>query len=266
MQEFSVSDIFHNSWDSLRAEKGGNQIIKIMRYLQVIQVAKRQKDYTRFGYYVRIIIRSIVRKQNENILAKLDPEQLVDIFNDLAFIRSPWYFFPQPLIKGSNGVMFKAPDEHLANMSYNQWKFADAKFTAFLVHKNEGTTEAAHQELGKLMACLYIPEGGFRESDIEKNAAVLSSRMKQWEQLLALETFGHIRTKIVLREKDLFPSSSKEKNSGEIVYTGEMWKNLHYDLADTEAFRGYDAAGQANIYHALDYLNKKAEEREKSTS
>lgn len=263
MQDLAVSDVFVDSWDSLREEKGGNKIIKVMRYLQVMRVAWEKQELMQYGYYVRIVLKILAKKGMKPILKRLDPEQLVDIFNDIQMLKSPWFFFPNPVIK-CEGTLFMAPDERLSNIDYNNWKFADAKFTKYLIHKNNGEVTEARQELDKLIACLYVPEApsrDFLESSIEAHARLLDEQMKEWEKLLACETFGHIRTSIVKREKALFPKvKGKTNDDSEVNYTGEMWKDLHYDLADTEAFKGYEAAGKANIYHALDYLNKKAKE------
>lgn len=287
MKEKNISDIFHTSWDSLRSEKGGNQVIITMRYLQIVRATLDQKAYTQFGYYVRILIKSLAKQK----VQRLDSEQLVDIYHDLKFLHEPWYFFSTPVIKLksnsplSRGVaegrgVLHAPDERLSNITYSNFKFADAKFTKYLCHQEAGEDKEAQLELNKLMACLYCPGLGderiFHEKQIDDHAGILETRLRPWEKLLAAETYGYIRTYIVNRETFLFPQGSNspdgipkklkaKESENKPVYTGEMWQDLHYDLADTEAFKGYEPAGSANIYHALDYLNKKAREQKERT-
>ncbi len=312
-KSIAIQDLFHTSWDSLRSEKGGNQVIMTMRYLQIVRATLEKQSYTQFGYYLRILLRTLTRKKsplNLRSLGEGGPEQLVDIYHDLKFLHEPWYFFPTPVINLESSPLLRppkplakvgrgvaegrgvyAPDERLSNITYANWKFADAKFTKYLCHQEAGEDKEAQLELDKLMACLYIPaqkeippergvpagRGVFQESHIELHTAPLSKKLKPWEKLLAAETYGYIRTYIVQREEFLFPqdnSSKKEfppheggarRAGGSPVYTGQLWQDLHYDLADTEAFRGYEAAGNANIYHALDYLNKKAREQKERT-
>jgi len=82
---------------------------------------------------------------------------------------------------------------------------------------------------------------------------------------LIATSYANIRQKVMDRYKYLFPydASAEDNKEAEITYTGEMWQNLHHDLAETPAFMGFDKSGNSRMWKVLDYLNRLAEKNHK---
>jgi hypothetical protein len=274
IKTLDITDIFRQSWDAFSERER----LRLIRTLQVIR--QNENGSALRGYLIKGVVRKCA--VSRKVAKSLSSEQIVDVFHDLHFLHEPWYDFLIPEVNlpltGVAGLLYP-PKSKLSNISFYQFKWIDAKFTKFLVHAHNQETDLAKIELGKFLASIYTPvgpplkgvaegRGVFHEDMLSNHGPALYKKFAFWERELTMETYANIRNFIMERYPFLFPSPpSREEPGGDVpppFYTGHMWQEMHYDLADTEAFQGYIAAGDANIYDALGYLNKKAEEQLKS--
>ena len=206
------------------------------------------------GYLINRTLKSLTT--NKKTLRKLTAIQRVACFYDLPILNEPWLDFP---IKRIRKVKFIPPQEKLLDFTFQRWKVTDAKFTKYLCLCHEKAhEERIDTELQKFLACIYThPVDGWDENLLQPYGQELFRLMPRWEQELTLETFAHIRNHIISRFPDLFPKPQEEEDTDHTpTYSGQLWQNMHYDIAETEAFTGVQDVANANMYVVLQYLQK----------
>jgi hypothetical protein len=273
MKAYSISDLFFTEWDHLTA-KNHFALIELSDHL--LQVEPGSEEH---GLLIISILRSI--RKNKNLVGQLNVEQAVDCFNDIAFFRRnddgsfrhPWYSFPIGSFKIS-GEQFNAPLPNALPLFYNSFQqlvYADSSFSAFclLNHKfrsaapseKKDIEQQAESAICSLIAVLYTKPEDFNLKMMSHRAALIPRKLNVSQRSLILNTYANIRMFITDRCPNLFPKplpSEEDKTFEPPSFTGPMWMDLRYDLATTDVFKGFETANEALIYHALDYLEKKA--------
>lgn len=255
--DFYIGDLFLTSFKGMKP----SEVAFVVALKNEIADLREQKKYAAAGALVLLMLRKICKEKS--ILQELTTDQKADIYNDL-FIHAPWYEFYLPHIRAKQ-LVFAAPDEKLADVSFNNFKYIDAEFSkcAVLAYHHK---DFMH-EIARLAATLYLPSNDSQRIDfgsqfIEDHSLLLKGKLTINEAVLILNTYGNIRSLIIDKHRHLFPKITSEKKANP-VFTGPMWKNMHYSLAETEAFRGYQVAGDANMWDALGYLDHKEAERKR---
>lgn len=247
-----ISEFFYDSWDQLDHKKA-IQMMLIKSKVDSMLEAEQYEWVGRMGFFQ---LQTISR--DPLFLKKLTEEQIYDIRKDLVFIDSPWLFFHIVAIKGKHHTYF-SPGERMYDLTFQHLIYADANFSKYLITEQP-------RDLDKFIASLYQPmfEGDripFIPDNLDPIGEDIGAALHRHEKQLILTTYVHIRNSIMERCPALFKSSSEpDNNSSSVEYTGEMWRDLLYELADTPAFQGIEAAKSTPIYEALDYLEKKAKE------
>jgi hypothetical protein len=262
MKTYQVHDLFFTAWDQLTQK----QMLTMLELSEALRT--HQPDSTEYGLVLINILRTL--RKNHKLVAKLEVEQAVDIFNDINFFvrkadgsfQTPWYFFP---VEGFtiHDFYFARPELNgtlpLFNRSFQQLVYADTAFSAFCVLNKQGNNKDAEDAVANLVAVLYTPRELFDVGDMHVRAKNVALKLNQQKQALVLHTYANFRSFITDRYPNMFPLSSGEgRGEADPVFTGTMWMNLRYDLAQTEVFSGFKTASDAGIYDALDYLEREA--------
>jgi hypothetical protein len=224
-------------------------------------------------------------RKNKSAVAMIEVDQAVDCFNDITFFRrteagnfeTPWLFFPvedfnahgfhfvRPKMSGKTLPMF--------DRTFDQLVYADSAFSSFCAlnhlyitneqNMREGAKDIYRYDIddciNSIVAVLYTRHEDFDVNAIEMKLPFIKKKLSSDERALILHTYANVRAFLLERCPHLFPKKESEENLPP-QSTGEMWLNLRYDLAETEAFKGFHTARNAMIYDVLDYLDKKARE------
>lgn len=262
--EVKVADIFINQWDDLKADQAAVLLFWRDRLARAVDREKHEAA----GFYKSMIVRFLLK--DKKIFKKLSTAQVRDIADDLTFIHDPWYTFHVTWLKTKRGVIYR-PDYKMASFTFWQLIMADAHYSKFLILNHQNSKEQEHV-LNKLIAVIYQPSPGqFTDTTIEDYSKLLPKGLSMDLKYLILHTYSNIR-KYIVNERcpDLFnpppePAGDKQTDPGTEAgntpqYTGNMWQQMLFDLAETPAFSGLENAKNARMYDALDYLNKKAVE------
>jgi len=248
---YEVKDLFFTSWDQL----GGRAHIEVYSLLQ--ELSDSEEGSTRYGVILISILRRL--RRNPQLVNKINVEQAVDIFNDLKFLKEPWYKF-KPLGIRLWINQLTAPEEKMARHTFDHFIYADNEFSSFIATKDV-------KHLVRLVATLYQVK--FDKENVEPIAnALIKKEIKEWKLTHTFFTYAQVRELVVKRCKTLIPPPAKKAEDDLIEEksspTGAMWMKLKHRLAETTAFQGYDKAGSANMYAALDYLEDLAQLKEKN--
>lgn len=240
-REYTVADLFYTAWHEL---SGKTHADVYLLQCNILTLEKGSKEYS-------WTLINILRRLRKRLLLvdKFNVEQAVDIYNDLSFLNSPWYFFPDIRVPVFSGLA--TPKDAMAQHTFDHFIYADNEFSQFLI-----TREKTY--LKRLVATLYQPQ--FDKEAVQRIADGL--RATDWQLNLAFYAYGHVREKVMDRCKALLPRASAAADSeGSASPTGGMWLLIKHRLAETAPFQGYDAAGKANMYAALDYLEDLAQQK-----
>lgn len=252
---YLASDLFFTSWEELKPNVHAFVYALKQNLPGPDRIEPGQPSY---GFMVIQILRHL--RKNQSLVNKLKNEEnaveiAVDIFNDLAFLNQPWYFFPDL------GNQIQKPDDKMARHTFDQFIYADNEYSMFL-----STRDIKY--LRRLVVTLYAYPGDtfFDKERVSSREAYLN--IEDWELNLVFFTYAHVRTFVTNRCKMLLPAAAAAKPAeGEaeaevrFMPTGALWLKLKHRLAETPAFQGYDNAGRANMYSALDYLEDLAQQK-----
>jgi hypothetical protein len=241
MKTYTVDDLFYTRWKDLSS-------LQLYEAYTLHNVLKELPlDHPKYGFFLIAVLRRL--RKRPGLVDKITVEQAVDIYNDMKFLDEPWFHFPE--VRGlaiyDNAVM--CPDEYMARHTFDHFIYADNEFSRYAETRDK-------LFLRRLLVTIYqMP------FDKESVAGLAESvKVDEWVLMLVAITFGHVRLKISQRCKTLLPKGSTSEAPRA---TGPMWLKIKHRLAETPAFQGFDKAGQANMYAALDYLEDLAQEREK---
>jgi 5-methylcytosine-specific restriction endonuclease McrA len=236
---YTISDLFFTKWEEL----SGKTIAEV--YALYLTAQSLEKDSKEYGYVLISILRRLRRRPM--LVDKINVDQAVDIFNDLEFLHTPWYFFPK-----IQCLELKTPAEKLARHTFDHFIYADNEYSSYVVTQDS-------KYLNRLIATIY--QDPFDKEAVETIAAAL--RLKPWEKHLVFYTFSHVREFVMKRCKTLLPPGGSSEETKPQA-TGRMWLKIKHRLSETPAFQGYDTAGTANMYSTLDYLEDLAQIRDES--
>lgn len=246
---YAIDDLFVSGWGQLNAAEAS----ALFFYKTALDSAIKNKKYLEAGKYRALITRLLIR--NKQVYASLTAEQIRDITEDMKWLNDKWYDFHVTWIDVGS-TRLKAPGERGHTWTFWQWCKADAEYSKVVVmtyNKQKGIERA----VDRLVAIIYTPDGGFDEDNIEPYAKMLPKRLEKDLKYLIFHTFANIREYVMDRCPNLLPRGSEK---AEPTYTGQMWQDVLFDLADSQAFGGIDRAKNAPMYQALDYLEKRAGE------
>lgn len=235
--EYTVNDLFFTSWDQLRTRP------RTLAEVYALQTSIAAQEGFEYGLTLINILRRL--RKNPALVNKINEAQAVDIYNDLTFLKQPWYFFPE--LKGES---LTTPEDQLARHTFDHFIYADNEFSSFVITKDQ-------KYLKRLIATLYQ-----QPFDKELVPALADKvKAKDWELQLVFFTYANVREAVMKRCKALLPPAGKADGDEQRRPTGAMWLKLKHRLAETPAFQGYDAAGKSNMYATLDYLEDLAQQK-----
>jgi hypothetical protein len=259
-QAYKISDLFITSWSDKLGQPTltTEQMAALVDYRYRLDDAITRQDAQAEGHWSIMILRLL--RVNKSVVSRITVEQVVDCINDITFIRDPWYFFP-PV----DNSMWSAPDEYMHDRTIEQLCYADSAFTKFQVLEHELRNAHPPQdggplsefEIEELISVLYTKAEDFDSRYIADRAKLVRT-LPFTVKAVVLHTYANIRDYIVDRYPNLFPKSEADASSSRApIYSGPKWRDLLFDFAETEAFKGFDRARSTMIYTALDYLEKK---------
>lgn len=251
---YSVDDLFFTSWAELEPKR---HAIVFLLY-QELKAMPQEDDglHPSYGFRLIQILRHL--RKNPGLVNKINVEQAVDIFNELKFLNKPWYFFPTL----PTAILSQKPDEHMSRHTFDHFIYADNEYSSYLATRDI-------KYLRRLTVTLYGYPGEefFDPEDVCDREQAVIHHLKEWQLNLVFFTFAHVREFITKRCRTLLPSAPViAKEDGEpqeearVQPTGALWLKLKHRLAETPAFQGYDNAGHARMYSALDYLEDLAQQ------
>ncbi len=255
MKSYHVSDLFFTNWEALTGK------LHSIVYAQQQKISLMQPDTAEYGFALIEVLKSL--RKIRSLVNKINVEQAVDIYNDLTFLKLPWYYFPHiSYLPGKNKLYkFKAPEDYMARHTFDHFIYADNEFTTYIATQDV-------KYLHRLMATIYTLPGDlhFDKECVTERQAVIAAMIKDWQLTLVFFTYGQVREFVTKRCKTLLPTTPPNKTDDDHLMqptsTGGMWLKLKHRLAETPAFQGYDNAGRANMYSALDYLEDLAQQKE----
>lgn len=267
VKTYSITHLFHTSWEQLSPMK-----VAIIAGLQA-RMQELDKESIEYG---RLLIEVLyTARKNKRLVAKINVDQAVDIYNDLQFLNHPWTYFPLKRLT-TRHYLLSAPDERMHDRSFDHFIYADNEFTTYLALEQMRPGDKPNKVyLSRLAATLYTRPDidiHFNPDTIEPRAALLEKSIQPWQQSLILHTYANIRKSITARCPVLFnapPEGTEpppEDNIKPIKPTGPMWLKLKYRLAETPAFQGYQVAARAPLYTALDYLEDLSKQKENAAT
>lgn len=234
---YTVSDLFFTSWREL--------VGKVHAEVFALQQAIDHTKETQYGHTLIQILRRL--RKRPRLINKINIEQAVDIYNDLNFLNEPWYYFPTVSEK------LATPEDYMAKHTFDHFIYADNEFSLYLINKDP-------RHLRRLVATLYQRQ--FDKENVDQIAEDL--RLHDWQLNLVFFTYAQVREFVKNRCKALMPSAPKpapDEIEQPATPTGGMWLKLKHRLSETPAFQGFDTAGKANLYSALDYLEDLAQQK-----
>lgn len=250
MKAYQVSDLFHTAWADITPAKRA----AVFRLFNSIQDIKYIDG--RYGHTLIAILRLL--RKNKRLVDRISEAQAVDIFNDLAFLKTPWYFFPRI----NHELLAQAPADKLARTTFDQFIHADNEYTGFMAAEAD---EARGKFLRRLAVTLYCPEG---ETAFDKELVETRSERIAGVDLATLlnvfYAYGHVRNFVTARCKTLLPAPPKAADDlpQKPQQTGPMWYRMKHLAAKTLVFGDFDTLGKTNMYSVLDHLEILAQEQE----
>lgn len=240
---YHVSDLFFTRWKDL-PPKVHAIVYTLQQECEHARTVEGEDGQPNVQYGIKLI--KVLRhlRKRKLLVDKINVSQAVDIYNDLTFLREPWYHFPS-----LPHPWAKTPADKMARHTFDHFIYADNEFSSFVA-----TQKTVH--LNRLAATLY--QDNFDKEAVED---LSKSKFNGLTLLIILWTFAHVRQFVVRRCKTLLPPAPASEQSKPAA-TGRMWLQLKHRLAETPAFQGYDNTGRANMYSALDYLEDLAKQKE----
>lgn len=246
MKTYTVDDLFYTRWKDLTP-------MALYEAYTLHQVLKELPlDHPKYGFFLIAVLRRL--RKRPGLVDKINVDQAVDIYNELKvqLLDTPWYHFPRlerELAIYDNVVV--CPEEYMARHTFDHFIYADNEFSRYV---------ETHDKLylRRLLVTLY--QMPFDKESVEGLAECVN--VEEWILMLVAITFSHVRAKVSDRCRTLLPKVI-DKGTEPAHATGPIWLKIKHRLAETAAFQGYNTAGQANMYAALDYLEDLAQQKEK---
>lgn len=243
---YEVKDLFYTSWKDLDDRTHARVYAS---YLKTLGTSPGSIEY---GFSLISTLRML--RRNWRLVDKINELQAVDIFNDLKFLKEPWFNFPSL----NHALLAVKPDDMMARSSFDQFIYADNEFSGFLVAKDD-------IHLRRLAVTLYRPKGEttFDKENVEERQALITG-VDQDLLSLVFYTYANVREAVMKRCKLLLPKAPKssEEIEQKPQRTGAMWHNIKHQAAKTLVFGDFEKVGRTNMYDVLDHLEILCKERE----
>lgn len=249
--EVHISNLIKPSWTALDQLDAW----RVIFFLDRIKESLKKSNYSTYGYSVRGLL-SLCFRSKKNY-KKCTPDQLVDIYNDPSlFFHKPLTSFYTKKVKAGSTRLY-APLDDVENITFSHFKYLDGAFTALLVTEHMKQTDQLQAATDKFIATLFTDKTGFDKTKVEQYAGRI--KLMPFQVSLLVIAYANIRAAMMSRCPHLFPKVDDDEKTTpyEPTYTGQMWHNLHMEIAETPAFQGYENVSNANVYDVLDYLEKK---------
>ena len=235
---YKVSDLFYDSYQQLSARRLAE--LAVLRRAWMLAVEKEGIESPEYGVLSIGIMRSI--RKSPLLVDKINVDQMVDCFNDLTFLKQPWYFFPN-FIRPTNAYH---PDEYFHDRTFDHFIHADHEFS-------KGNAAG-------VAACLYFHDHGhFNPDKLADNIKHIEQAWSKWQIELVMHTYANVREWITKRCKNLFPPSPSGEGRGEVA-TGPMWTELKQRTAELRLTwkdpngKETNYVGHARYLEVLDHL------------
>lgn len=236
---YAVQELFFTQWENLGA-RAHSEAYALYSSLPAPEAPE-------YGFILINILRRL--RKNKHLVDKINVAQAVDIFNDLSFLKDPWYYFPH---LENKKIPLVRPDEKMARSSFDQFIYADNEFSNYLINQDA-------KYLNRLVVTLYpiVGDEFFDKETVEERTAAITGHLKPWQLNLVFFTFAHVRGNVMKRCKTLLPPPARPlpgEDPEPPVATGPMWYRIKHQAARTLVFGSFDQTGRANMYSVLDHL------------
>jgi hypothetical protein len=248
MREYTVSDLFFTRWEDLSA--------RVHSEVYALYNSLAGPENPQYGFILIQILRRL--RKNKRLVNKIDVAQAVDIFNDLAFFKEPWYNFPA---LENKKLALLPPDEKLARSSFDQFIYADNEFSSYLVKQDPNF-------LNRLVVTLYplLGDECFDPETVEARAEAITGQLAPWQLNQVFFTFAQVRAHVMDRCKTLLPKAPVADTTEAPTATGPMWHRIKHQAARTLVFGTFQQTGRANMYSVLDHLEILCQEQANAKS
>ena len=246
---YAVDDLFFTSWKDL------DDITHARVFTLQQALTAMDKSNPQYGYALIASLR-LLRKR-PLLVDKINVPQAVDIYNDLKFLREPWYYFPEI----PNDLTAVKPDDHMARSSFDQFIYADNEFSTYLINEDK-------KHLRRLAVTIYAPRGEeiFDAQTVETREASLQN-IDEDLLMQMFFTFMQVRNFVMKRYKRLLPkAAASDDEDRKPSPTGAMWHEIKHQVVRTNVFGTFKETGQSRMYDVLDHLEilcKEQEEKKK---
>ncbi|MCO6367856.1 hypothetical protein GBO34_00825 [Roseivirga pacifica] len=272
MSTFQISDLFHTSWDSLTPKKCWRIIFGMRVYAAIHQTDKKRLDSelaTAADFMLEALKAAALPGKWKLINKQTTNEQKIDIYHDLFFHKEEYPFRHFPIANFSslrNGLRLTAPEEAMSNCTYGQFKYADNEFSKMVMAKEQGDEQAAEEQINRLVASVYLPKSGkFQKNATDQLADKIGRVAFPWQKELVVEAYANTRQGIIARCPTFWPQPEESAEPTAAQATGPQWHELHFNIAESEVFKGFTTVDQANMYDVFDYLEALAKRKTTKT-
>lgn len=252
---YTVADLFFTRWEDLTP--------RVHSEVYALYNSLPEATDPQYGFVLIQILRHL--RKNKSLVNKINVEQAVDIFNDLSFLKDPWYYFPH---LANKALALVKPDDQMARCSFDQFIYADNEFSSYLVRQDQ-------KYLHRMVVTLYplLGDEYFDKETVEERAAAIAGKLKPWQLNQVLFTFAQVRAHVMERCKTLLPKAPVLRQAQEpepvgehVEPTGPMWYRIKHQAARTAVFGTFDQTGRANMYSVLDHLEILCQEKANAKS
>ncbi len=144
------------------------------------------------------ILISLILRMSRLFARRLDSYQKFSILRQLKYLRQS-DTCDMFIITRLSGL--HAPERYLRNVTFGQFIFGDTYWLSYIDGRKE--------DLNNFLACFYTA-GKFSDSDIEKNAALISQESRKKREAIAFN-YGLIREWLAKRYKYVFEKQTKKR-------------------------------------------------------
>lgn len=178
-----------------------------------------------------------------SIAKRIDSYQRFCILQNLKYLKEP-----EPISKFviKKVIGFKAPANHLKNITFGAFIFGDTYYQNYITGKKE--------DMNRFIACFYYNRFGFKEQNIEMNARLIGLSDLLVREAIAVN-YGLIREWLA----KAYPYVFQKAESGNKSKKGGGWVRVFDKLIQND-LANQDKYSLLPVSTVLRYLNIKTEE------
>lgn len=247
-----INQLFTTNWTALPTRKR----VQLVWLLTMANNSKLSSDQ-RIKAKVEIL-QTLCRKPK--LFPNLTAEQLLDCYNDLAFLNEPPKFWVLPFA-WHRCTKWMAPAPMFEDITYYQFTRADAYLARYFISEKMYWAK-------KAFAVMYRPRS-LRLKRKPYNELTIEQEVKQLEKFPELFIMAFIYSFMAMREKVLhlfkfvFPKTEEAKKQV-LLDPLPMYDQQMIYLSHSPAYPGMTAARNALFYDALKYLNERMKHEKSS--